>query len=102
MLILCLSYFITTVTELKYEMKNEGNDRDKDILIETFILVFAKNIDHSICLFVYIDYVIAIYEKVHKHNEPNVRISFGNYKEKTWYFVSKIVVLIVKNFWNSR
>ena len=63
MLILCLSYFITTVTELKYEMKNEGNDREKDIPIETFILVFAKNIDHSICLLVYIDCVIAIYEK---------------------------------------
>ena len=42
MLIFCLSYFIITVTELQYEMKNEGNDREKDILIETFILVFAK------------------------------------------------------------
>ena len=73
-----LFYYYCTVTELKYEMKNKGNEREKDIFIETFILVFAKNIDHSICLFVYIDYVIAIYEKVHIHSEPNMKIPIGN------------------------
>ena len=74
-------------------MKNKGNDRDKDILIETFILVFAKNIDHSICLFVYIDYVIAIYEKVHIHSEPSMKIPIGNFLGKIQNLdLSKIVL----------
>ena len=68
------------ISRLIYQMKTqfEGNDREGYSYWDIYFRFFAKNIDHSICLLVYIDYVIAIYEKVHKHNEPNMRIPFGN------------------------